>query len=127
LLLPEIIAKQYFQALHDGTPDPVLRAVFAQIARDEDGHLAFHIEYLRRAFEKMTFTRKILTLVIWRTVFRATCMVVMLDHRAVLCAVGIKSRDFWLDCGKTFDVVAAGIFSPAHLLVPIKLPAGNTV
>ena len=29
------------------TQNPVLRAVFAQIARDEDGHLGpFHIEYL---------------------------------------------------------------------------------
>src|SRR5665213_1409051 len=120
LLLPEMIAKRYFRPLHDGTRDPVLRAVFAQIARDEDGHLAFHIEYLRRAFEKMPFTRKIFALVIWRIAFRATGLVVMLDHRAVLCAVGMKPQEFWRDCGEIFDEVAAGIFSPAHLLAPAK-------
>lgn len=125
LLLPEMIAKRYFRALHDGTRDPVLRAVFAQIARDEDGHLAFHIEYLRRVFEKMSFTRKIFTLVIWRIAFRATCVAVMLDHRAVLRAVGMGQQEFWRDCGEIFDEVAAGIFSPAHLLAPAKFPANQ--
>ena len=41
LLLPEMIAKSYFHALHAGTRDPVLCAVFAQIAQDEDGHWLF--------------------------------------------------------------------------------------
>jgi hypothetical protein len=125
LLLPEMIAKCYFRALHDGTSDPVLRAVFAQIARDEDGHLAFHIEFLRRAFEKMSFTKKILALVIWRLVFRATCIVVMLDHGKVLRAAGMKQQKFWRDCGQIFDEVAAGIFSPAHLLAPTRFPANQ--
>jgi len=113
LLLPEMIAKRYFRALHDGTSNPVLRAVFSQIARDEDGHLAFHIEYLRRAFEKMSFSRRIAVLIVWRLIFRATCVAVMLDHRAVLRAVGMEPRQFWDDCGVIFDKVAAGIFSPA--------------
>jgi bacterioferritin (cytochrome b1) len=125
LLLPEMIAKNYFRALHNGTRDPVLRAVFLQIAQDEEGHLAFHIEYLRRAFEKMTFTKKIFALVIWRLAFRATCLAVMLDHRAVLRAIKMKPRQFWNDCGEIFDEVAAGIFSPAHLLAPAKIPAGQ--
>ena len=123
LLLPEMIAKRYFRALHDGTRDPVLRAVFAQIVQDEVGHLAFHVEYLRRVFEKMSFTRRMLVLILWRLVFRATCMAVMLDHRAVLRAVDVKPQEFWRDCGEIFDEVAAGIFSPAHLLAPLKFPA----
>jgi hypothetical protein len=121
LLLPEMIAKHYFRALHDGTRDAVLRAVFAQIIQDEEGHLAFHVEYLRRAFAKMPFTRRIFTLVIWRMAFRATCVAVMLDHRAVLQAVGISRQQFWQDCGQIFDEVAAGIFSPVHLLAPVTL------
>jgi len=66
LLLPEMIAKLYFRVLHDGIRDPVLRAVTAQIAQDEEGHLAFHIEYLRCAFESMSFMGRILAQVIWR-------------------------------------------------------------
>ena len=120
LLLPEMIAKRYFRALYSGTNDPVLRAVFSQIARDEDGHLAFHTDYLRGAFQKMSFTRRILVLVIWRLAFRATCLAVMFDHWPVLKGVGIQPRQFWDDCGEIFDEVATGIFSPSHLLAPLK-------
>jgi hypothetical protein len=127
LLLPEMIAKRYFRALHDGTGDPVLRAVFAQIAQDEDCHLAFHIEFLRRAFAKMPFSRRMLVLILWRLVFRVTCVAVMLDHRAVLRVVDMKPGRFWNDCGEIFDEVAAGIFSPAHLLAPVKLSTGHLV
>lgn len=127
LLLPEMIARRYFRALHDGTRDPVLRAVFAQIAQDEDGHLAFHVEYLRRAFEKMSFTKRIFALVIWRIAFRGTCLAMMLDHQSALRAVGTKPRQFWDDCGQIFDEVAAGIFSPAHILAQTKFPAGQII
>lgn len=121
LLLPEMIAKRYFRALHDGTGDPVLRAVFAQIVQDEEGHVAFHVEYLRRLFENLSFSRRIAVQVAWRIAYRATCLVVMSDHRAVLHACGVKPGDFWRDCGRIFDETAAGIFSPGHVLAPAKL------
>jgi hypothetical protein len=121
LLLPEMIARCYFRALRDGTRDPVMQAVFAQIVQDEYGHLAFHVDYLRRAFESMSFSRRIAVQVAWRILFRATCLVVMFDHRDVLCAVGLSQREFWRECGGIFDEVAAGIFSPAHILAPAKL------
>jgi hypothetical protein len=118
LLLPEMIAKCYFRALHDGTRDTVMRAVFAQILRDEEGHVAFHVEYLRRAFEKLSFAQRIAIQVIWRMVYWVTCMVVIFDHRDVLRACGVASTDFWRDCGHVFDETAAGIFSPASVLAP---------
>ena len=121
LLLPEMIAKRYFRALHEGTRDPVLRAVTTQIMVDEAGHLAFHVEYLRRAFDSMSFSRRILAQVVWRAAFRTTCLAVMYDHRALLRAVGLPLQEFWRDCGWIFDEVAAGIFSPAHVLAPVRL------
>jgi len=124
LLLPEMIAKRYFRALHDGIDDPVLRAVTAQIVQDEEGHVAFHIEYLHHAFESMSFMRRILVQVLWRAAFRATCLAMMTDHRAILHAVGVAPREFWRDCGLIFDEVAAGIFCPAHVLAPIRLATG---
>src|SRR5580704_5011876 len=51
LLMPEIIAKRYFRAVYNGVTDPVVRAVCAQILHDEEGHVTFHTEYLRRAFK----------------------------------------------------------------------------
>jgi hypothetical protein len=46
----------------------------------------------------------------WRLIFRAACLVVILDHRAVLRAVGISPAAFWWDCGLIFDEVAASLF-----------------
>lgn len=120
LLLPEMIAKRYFRALRDGTNDPVLRAVFEQILRDEDGHVAFHVEYLRRAFESLSFSQRIAAQVVWRILFRGACLVVMMDHSAVLRACGVRLGDFWTECGKIFDETAAGIFSPATVLAPTR-------
>lgn len=110
LLMPEMIAKRYFRALHEGTNDPVLRAVTAQIMRDEDGHLAFHIDYLRDAFASLSFSKRILALVLWRILFRLVCGVVIWDHGSVLRAAGVPPKEFWRDCGQIFDEVAAGIF-----------------
>ena len=88
---------------------------------DEAGHLAFHVEYLRRAFDSMSFSRRILAQVVWRAAFRTTCLAVMFDHRALLRAVGLPPHEFWRDCGWIFDEVAAGIFSPAHVLAQVRL------
>ena len=101
--------------------DPVLRTVTTQIMLDEAGHLAFHVEYLRRAFDSMSFSRRILAQVVWRAAFRTTCLAVMYDHRALLRAVGLPLQEFWRDCGWIFDEVAAGIFSPAHVLAQVRL------
>jgi len=95
--------------------------VFAQIVRDEDGHVAFHVEYLRRAFERLSFSQRIAAQVVWRFLFRGACLIVMLDHRAVLRACGVATAVFWRDCGRIFDETAAGIFSPANVLAPTKL------
>jgi hypothetical protein len=45
--------------------------------------------------------------------FRAACLVVIVDHRAVLRGAGVSAATFWWDCGLIFDEVAAGIFSCA--------------
>ena len=41
LLMPEMIAKRFFRALHDGVSDPALRAVFAQMTRRAIWHFTF--------------------------------------------------------------------------------------
>lgn len=121
LLLPEMIAKCYFRVLHDATRYSVPRAIFAQILHDENGHVAFHVEYLRRAFEGLSFTRRIAIQVAWRLVYRATCAVMIADHGPVLRACGMSLKRFWNDCGRVFDETAAGIFSPATVLAPAPI------
>jgi hypothetical protein len=113
LLMPEIIAKRYFRALRDGSRDEILRTVFGQILHDEEGHLAFHVDFLQRAFARLSVPGRLVLRVLWRLVFRLACLVVILDHRAILRGVGVSSAAFWWDCGLIFDEVAAGIFSCA--------------
>lgn len=125
LLMPEMIAKRYFRALHDGTRDPILRAVFAQILHDEEGHVAFHIDYLQRAFGSASLPARVLIRAVWRVLYRATCVVVWLDHRSVFRAAGVGALTFWWDCGLIFDEVAAGIFNTAP--VPVMLRTAGTV
>src|SRR5436190_2248890 len=95
LLLPEMIAKRYFRALHDGIRDPLLRAIFAQICHDEDGHLAFHIDTLQTLLDGWPWWKRAAVRAIWRVLFRASCVVVMWDHRAVLRGVGVSRMLFW--------------------------------
>jgi hypothetical protein len=126
LLVPEIIAKRYFRAVHDGTADPVIRAVCAQIGHDEEGHIAFHQDTLRRAFASGGLAERALIRLVWRTVFRAACLVVMWDHRGVLKAARVTPAQFWWDCGLIFDEVAAAILSHAsstRFTQPTALPA----
>jgi hypothetical protein len=128
LLMPEMVAKRYFRAMRDGTQDPVLRAVFSQILHDEEGHLAFHVDYLQKALGNLSLPGRLLVRSLWRLAFRAVCLVVILDHRAVLQAVGVSGTAFWWDCGLIFDEVAAGIFScaptPAIERFALSLQAG---
>jgi hypothetical protein len=113
LLVPEMIAQRYFRALRDGTNDPGLRAVFGRIVSDEDGHVAFHVDFLRRRFVRLPLARRILLRAGWRIIFRGACLVVMLGHRAALRATGVSLAAFWWDCGLIFDEVAAALFRRA--------------
>ncbi len=110
LLVPEMIAQRFFRALYEGTADAGLRGVFAQIIHDEDGHVAFHTDFLRRRLAALPLARRVLLRAGWRLIFRAAGLAVILDHRSVLRAVGIPRAAFWWDCGLIFDEVAASLF-----------------
>jgi hypothetical protein len=113
LLMPEMIAKRYFRALRDGFADATLRAMCEQILHDEEGHVAFHVDYLQRALARRTLLSRIFLRACWRVLFRAACLVVIIDHRAILRGTRVSAATFWWDCGLIFDEVAAGIFSCA--------------
>jgi hypothetical protein len=101
----------------DGTEDEVVRAVCAQIMHDEEGHVAFHIDFLQNAFASHSLLERILLRIGWRLVFRAACAVLLVDHYRVLRACGVSAGEFWWDCGLLFDETAAAIlnFAPTQL------------
>jgi hypothetical protein len=116
VLLPEMIARVYFDVLRRGFSNPAMHAVFSQIVRDEEGHLAFHADFLNQVFSKMSFPRRMAVQTLWRLVFRAVCLIVYCDHGPLLRRLGMTGPRFWHECGAVFDEVAAKIFSPAHVL-----------
>ena len=110
LMVAEMIAKRYYRALYEGTNDPVLGAVFAQILRDELGHVAFHCDYLHSTLTPLPSPVRLLIRWGWRLFFGAVCFVVVYDHRGVLRAVGVSPGAFWRDCGLIFTEAADHIF-----------------
>ena len=124
LMVAEMIAKRYYRALYEGTDDPVLKTAFAQILRDEFGHVAFHCDYLQRDFAALPAPARTIVQRLWRLVFRAACVVVIYDHRSVLRAVRVVPGAFWRDCGQIFDEVVARIFgAPAAIEEPLAIKA----
>lgn len=115
LLVAEMIAVRYYRALDEGTEEaPVLQAVFRQIRRDEDGHVAFHIAFLREAFLHRSAASRWLIRTAWRILYRGACLLVMWDHRGVLKATGVRPRIFWRDTGRIFRDVAFALFAGAE-------------
>jgi hypothetical protein len=113
LLAAEMIAKQYYRALYEGTADPVLRAAFGQIIHDEDGHVAFHCDYLGRAFRPLPLLVRLAVMGAWYAFYGTVVRVVAFDHRGVLRAAGVSRREFISDCAAIFEADAGQIFRPA--------------
>ena len=111
LLIAEIIAKRYYRALAEGIDDPVAHAVFAQIVRDEQGHVAFHCETVHDDFVSYPAIVRAAVRLTWHSVFRFVCLIVMADHNGVLRAVKVRSSAFWYDCNALFNEAADIIFS----------------
>jgi hypothetical protein len=110
LLIAEMIAKNYYRILYEENKEPVLRAVFAQILRDEVGHVEFHSYYLHQSFVHWPLVIRFLIHLSWQIVFRVTVVVVWYDHSKLLRMLNISFGRFWRDCDLIFNEVAAQIF-----------------
>ena len=86
LITAEIIAAVYYQALHDATPSPFLRSICTQILEDEEHHIAFQSEALRRCVMKRHPIPRFFISWIHRVLLSGTVTIVWLGHRSVLTA-----------------------------------------
>ena len=123
-LVAEIIAKRFFRALYDGNTDPVVRAVFRQIVREERAHVAFNCEALKRFCTPLSAPEKWAMHGLWRVLFRLTCLLVMFDHRTALRAAGVGNRQFWSETGAIFNRDIAKVFPRKK---PIVVPQSARV
>lgn len=94
-LTAEIAGKHLFAGIARNCADPLVRAVFARIVKDESAHIAFHIATLRAAFAGQSGPRRALWRVGWRVLLGAALLIVCLDQAALFKALGLSRRKFW--------------------------------
>jgi hypothetical protein len=102
LVTAEIIAKIYYPALREATASIVLRAICAQIHREEIAHVEFQTEQLARIRAERPAYGIWATRVLHRMLFYPTLMVVGLSHRIALRRGGLTLRQFFIRCHREF-------------------------
>lgn len=88
LVTAETIACVYYRALRDATASPVLRALCAQILRDEAAHVAFQEESLVRLRTPSLRSRLPTHPAVRRCLLEVTLLAVWIGHRRCLHAGG---------------------------------------
>ncbi|MBC7949050.1 MAG: ferritin-like domain-containing protein [Chitinophagaceae bacterium] len=91
LLTAEIIAKVYYDALHDATRSILLRKICNQILKDEDKHIEFQC-YTLSLFKRKSFLGDWLKRCWNFTLMFGTILIVWLHHRKVYTKGGYGFR-----------------------------------
>src|SRR6266540_758960 len=85
LMVAEVVALRYYQALRDGTTDPVLTDVAGRILADEQRHVPFHSQRLRDGFADLPRVARTAAAAGWWVLLLGAVGVVTVDHAAALC------------------------------------------
>jgi hypothetical protein len=95
LFTAELLALVYYSALRRATRSATLRALCAEILRDEVAHVRFQAQRLAILRRGRSFVSRWLTRLWQRTLFAATSLVVWQTHRRALRAGGLNFRGYW--------------------------------
>jgi hypothetical protein len=126
LLVAELVATVYYQALQDGSVDTVLRDVCSQILADEQRHVAFHCDTLRRLLRRVPSPALRVLRLCWRFFYGCVCATVALDHGAALAACGLTRRAFLRATAEALHQATEAIFAPCTR-APVAPPLPRTV
>ena len=113
-LVAESIALEYFRALGDGAPDPVIRLVSRRVLTDEKEHVRFQIHRLVDGFQDTPGPLRILIHGLWWVLAAGAAVVVAWDHRGALRACGLTPRRFLPAALREFGRASAAVMSPAR-------------
>ena len=94
-LIAEAVAVEYFEALAERAPDPILRRIGERIRTDEREHLRFQVDRLRVGFAGSSSLTRALVGISWWTVAVGAATVLCLDHAAALKACGRHPLAYW--------------------------------
>lgn len=94
-LIAETVAMDYFIALADHAPDPVLRGIGRRIVTDEQDHIRFQIDRLRGGFRRTPRLVRATMGIGWTVIAAGAASVVVIDHSAALRACGLSPVRYW--------------------------------
>ncbi|MGO4444793.1 ferritin-like domain-containing protein [Mycobacterium sp. 2YAF39] len=109
LTVAEVVALSYYGGLSASGLDPVTRAVAARIVDDERAHVQFQRDRLHAGFADSPAASRILALVLWWGVAMGATVVVAIDHRGLLDAIGYRRTRFIRDVLADFAKLSAAV------------------
>jgi hypothetical protein len=98
VLVAEILALVYYDAVRHATASPLLRAVCDQLLADEVSHIRFQSERFATFYRGRSPRRRRLALAGQRALFLAGVLTVWVGHRHVLTTGGYGWRRYWRTC-----------------------------
>lgn len=120
LVMAEIVAVPYYTALERATGSTLLQSICANILADEDDHLRFQAENLKR-LQNSRRSHPSLELVFWHCFQLATLLVVWREHGQVLRAGGYGWNTFRNECGRLLATVSRNTFSPREVFTAARV------
>ncbi|MET9771311.1 ferritin-like domain-containing protein [Streptomyces sp. NPDC006415] len=89
LMIAEVVALRYYRALRDGAGDALTREVAGRILSDEERHVPFHCDRLRRGLRPLPPPVRVLVTSGWRAALAVASSVVAVDHGSALRRLGM--------------------------------------
>lgn len=111
-LVAESVALEYFRALYDGAPDPVIRLVAARVLTDEQEHVRFQVQRLVDGYSGAARPVRVLIHGLWWGIACGAAVVVAWDHRAALRVCGVPSRRFLPAALREFARASSAVMRP---------------
>jgi hypothetical protein len=110
LMLAEVIALRYYEALRDtGSGHQLLTDVAGRILLDEQRHVPFHCQRLRADFAHLHPALHGVVAAGWWLLMAGVTTVVALNHGSALRAVGVGRARFAADTARMFRTVVAEV------------------
>jgi hypothetical protein len=94
VIIVESAAQLFYQALHDATTCPLLRAICTDILIDEAHHIKFQNERMQLIFGRKGFYNKAFSLLAYSTLFFGTLHAIWAAHGKAFRAGGVDRTEF---------------------------------
>lgn len=103
LITAEIIAQVYYAVLREATQSVILRRLCDQILGDEEQHVAFQSQQLRKLCAGRHWLGRAVTHGLQRFLYFGTVLVVWLFHRRAIRRGGLSIGGWWQSCWQHFN------------------------